>query len=495
MAGSCLAGEFRGVIRLFCRQGICFVTGKGMLKLSRSAETAGKTPFFSTRKSFYRSLFSMMLMIALQNLIAYSVNIADNIMLGSYSQTSLSGAATVNQIFFLIQQNVIAVGDALVILASQYWGQGKVSPIRKITGAALKFAFVVSGMITLFCFIMPHNVLRIFSADEAIIAEGVKYLRIIRYTFLIFTVSGILMTALRAVEIVKISLYISIVSLVLNVFINYTLIFGNFGMPELGIRGAAIGTLTARIVELIIVLVYLIRDRRLALFSENFLKGSREMNRNFLQVCIPVYLSAILWAVTVPVQTAILGHLPGRNSSDVIAANSVVTTFYQYLKVISAAMGSAAGVMIGKIIGTGDIEETKAEARSISVICVGIGAVLAILFLIARKPLLSLYSLTPAAMDLANQMMYLFAVIIFSMTYMMPVSNGVIRGGGDTHFYLKMNLISVWAIVMPLSFMSAFWWKWPPVWVVLMVQSDQIFKSIPTFLRIRSYKWIHQMAK
>jgi putative MATE family efflux protein len=303
------------------------------------------------------------------------------------------------------------------------------------------------------------------------------------------------MTALRAVEIVKISLYISIVSLVLNVFINYTLIFGNFGMPELGIRGAAIGTLTARIVELIIVLVYLIRDKRLALFSENFLKGSREMNHNFLQVCIPVYLSAILWAVTVPMQTAILGHLPGRNSSDVIAANSVVTTFYQYLKVISAAMGSAAGVMIGKIIGTGDIEETKAEARSISVICVGIGAVLAILFLIARKPLLSLYSLTPAAMDLANQMMYLFAVIIFSMTYMMPVANGVIRGGGDTHFYLKMNLISVWAIVMPLSFMSAFWWKWPPVWVVLMVQSDQIFKSIPTFLRVRSYKWIHQMAK
>ncbi|MBQ1516214.1 MAG: MATE family efflux transporter, partial [Lachnospiraceae bacterium] len=319
-----------------------------------------KDPFFTRNRSFYRALFTMLITLALQNLIAYSVNMADNIMLGSYSQPALSGAAVVNQIFFIVQQLALGIGDGLVILAAQYWGEGRISPIRRLTGTAMKFGVLCSVIIIALCMLMPARLLGIFTRDAAIIAEGTSYLSIIQFTFLFFIMTQVLMAALRSVEVVKISFYISIVSLVVNVGINYTLIFGRFGMPELGVRGAAIGTLAARILEFMIILIYVLRiDKRLKLFSERFLKRDAALTKDYFRTEVPILLSSLLWAVSVPMQTAILGHL----SSDAIAANSVATTFYQYLKVIVQAMSAASAVMIGRAIGIGKMERIRSDAR------------------------------------------------------------------------------------------------------------------------------------
>lgn len=451
-----------------------------------------KETFFSKDKSFYKTLFPLLVMIALQNVVAYSVNMADNIMLGSYGQDALSGAATVNQIFFVVQQITIAIGEGLVVIGSQYWGQGQIKPIRRLTGVALKLGVICGVGMILICSVIPNRILMIFSSDPAIIKEGAAYLNIIKYTFLLFMITNILMAALRCVGTVKISFYISIVSLIVNVCVNYMLIFGKFGMPKMGIRGAAIGTLAARVLEFLIVLVYMLKsDKKLQLFAENFLKQDREMKKDYAKVEIPVMISQILWAVSVPFQTAILGHL----SSDALAANSVATTFYQYLKVVVVAMSSASSIMTGNAIGRGNMREIREEARTLAVIDFIIGVVLAAALFLLRKPLLSMYNLSDDAMIMADQLIILMSVIMIGMSYQMPVSTGIIRGGGDTRFFTVMNLISVWGIVIPLSFMSAFWWKWPVVGVVFMIQSDQVFKGIPTFIRFRSYKWVKKLTR
>lgn len=451
-----------------------------------------KERFFSKNRSFYRTLFPLLVMIALQNVVAYSVNMADNIMLGSYGQVALSGAATVNQIFFVVQQITIAIGEGLVVIGSQYWGQGQIKPIRRLTGVAVKLGVICGVGMILICSVIPNRILMIFSSDVAIIKAGVAYLNIIKYTFLLFVITNILMASLRCVGTVKISFYISIVSLVVNVCVNYVLIFGKLGMPEMGIRGAAIGTLAARVLEFLIVLVYMLRtDRKLQLFSENFLKRDKEMGKDYAKVEMPVMISQILWAISVPFQTAILGHL----SSDALAANSVATTFYQYLKVVVVAMSSASSIMVGNAIGRGDMREIKEEARTLAFIDFVIGVVLAMALFLLRKPLLSMYNLNDEAMIMANQLIILMSVIMVGMSYQMPVSTGIIRGGGDIRFFTIMNLISVWGIVIPLSFMSAFWWRWPVVGVVFMIQSDQVFKGIPTFIRFRSYKWMKKLTR
>lgn len=507
-----------------------------------------KEAFFTKDRLFYKNLFSMLAFVAFQNIIAYSVNMADNIMLGTYSQSALSGAATVNQVFFMIQQFAISFGNALVALAAQYWGQNRTKPIRTLTGITLKVGVPVSAVLTGICAILPSGIVRIFTNDAEIVSQGSQYLLIITWTFLLYIITNILMAALRAVGTVNISFYISIVSLVVNVGINYILIFGKFGLPEMGIRGAAVGTLAARILELIIVIVYLAKfDKKLQLFrkvpedgfaaadhasapadgfaaadpasapadgfdsaaqndpatsgtalSENkepalhwLFHNDKDLWRDYLKVYFPIFCATVLWGVSVPMQTAILGHL----SADAIAANSVATTFYQYLKVIVVAMSSTSAVMIGQSIGRGDMQRIRSDGRTLSVIDVGIGLVLGILLVILKNPLLSLYDLNPNAMRLAGNLILIMAVIMVGMSYQMPVSFGIIQGGGDTKFTMTMNLISTWCIVMPLSFMAAFWWKWPVEWVVVVVQSDQIFKCLPTFLHFRKYTWMKKLTR
>ena len=225
--------------------------------------------FFSRDREFYHSLFAMLIVVALQNLISYSVNMADNIMLGAYSQEALSGAAVVNQVFFLVQQTAVTIGDGLVVLSSQYWGQKRTEPIRRITGMVLRVAFCIGVFLIVVCTLFPRQILSIFTTDETILFQGMQYLRIIKYTFLLFLLTQVLLASLRSVETVKIAFAISCVSLVINICVNSTLIYGRFGFPELGVTGAAIGTLTARILELVIVLWYLIfRDKRIKLFSQ-----------------------------------------------------------------------------------------------------------------------------------------------------------------------------------------------------------------------------------
>ncbi|MBR3243078.1 MAG: hypothetical protein IKF90_10320 [Parasporobacterium sp.] len=309
----------------------------------------------------------------------------------------------------------------------------------------------------------------------------------------------------------------------------------------MGIVGAAIGTLIARVLELLIVLVYLIKfDKKLNLFRRQekwitadpvpasaessandaeqagsgtdakpvtdnsgnkvtrqegalywLVENNKDLRKDFFKVYFPIFCATVLWGISVPMQTAILGHL----SADAIAANSVATTFYQYLKVIVVAMSSTSAVMIGQSIGRGDMKRIKSDGRTLSVIDVVIGLILGVLLIILKDPLLTLYDLNPNALHLAGNLILIMAVIMVGMSYQMPVSFGIIQGGGDAKFTMKMNLISTWCIVMPLSFMAAFWWKWPVEWVVVVVQSDQIFKCLPTFLHFRKYTWMKKLTR
>ncbi len=302
------------------------------------------------------------------------------------------------------------------------------------------------------------------------------------------------MAALRAVGTVKISFYISIVSFIINIGINYVLIFGRLGFPVLGVRGAAIGTLIARIIELLIIIVYIAKfDKKLKLFSKGWLANDSQLFKDYVKLAAPTVGASVLWSISVPLQTAILGHL----SSDAIAANSVATTFYQYLKVVVQAMSATSAVMIGQAIGRGDRERVKSDGRTLSVICVLLGVFLGALLFALRHPLLSLYkdSFTPEAYNIANSLIILMSFVMVGMAYQMPVCFGIIQGAGDAKWNMAVNVISVWCIVIPLSFMAAFWWKLPVVWVVLCVQSDQFFKGIPAFIHFRKYKWMKKLTR
>lgn len=450
-----------------------------------------KEPFFTKDSIFYKTLFRLLVVVAMQNLVAYSVNMLDNIMLGSYNQNALSGAATVNQIFFMVQQTAIAVGNALVAVASQYWGRKELEPIRRVTGIALKISLGIGALVLGLCSFFPRQILGIFTTSPEILAESMDYLVLLKWSFVLFLISNLLISMLRSVEIVKISFLVSLLSLAVNGCINYTLIFGHFGFPEMGVRGAAVGTLTARIVELAVVLFYVaVVDKRVCLFKRGPRVHDDRLFGTFIRVLAPILFTSFVWAVSVPMQTAVLGHL----SSDAIAANSVATTFFQYLKVIVVALSSASAVIIGKDIGAGEKERIRSDARTLAVVDIAVGVVLALLLFLLKDPLLSLYELNDNALALAHNLMIVMSVIMVGMSYQMPVAMGILQGAGDTRFTMWCNILFTWGIVMPLTFLTAFFWRLPVEIVVIAVQSDQILKCLPVFLRFRSYRWIHRLT-
>ena len=278
-------------------------------------------------KKFYRMFLILCLPIVLQNVISLSVNLTDNLMLGSYAESALSGVTAVNQIQFIYQNLLIGIGDGLVILASQYWGKKDTETIRKVASIAMRTALVLMLALFVIVSLFPEQAVGLFTNDAEIIAEGVKYLNIVRFTYPFFCVTTILLAVLRSTEVVKIAFYLSLSTLCINFCINWCLIYGRFGLPRLGVQGAAIGTLVARIVECIIILCYVAKkERNLGLKLWDFLHVDCSIMRDYYRVSLPILFISAMWGVNTAMQTAILGHL----TSSAIAANSMASNLAIY---------------------------------------------------------------------------------------------------------------------------------------------------------------------
>lgn len=441
---------------------------------------------------FYKSFFSLYIALVLQNVITLSVNLTDNVMLGAYSETALSGAAAVNQIQFVFQQLLNGLGDGVVIFCSQYWGKKQTETMKRISAVAMHAAITVSVLLFILVSLFPSEAVGIFTTDESIIQEGAKYLQVIRFTYLLFAVTQILLATLRSAEIVKIAFRLSVLTFFVNCGLNYLFIFGHFGMPELGIEGAAVGTLAARILETTILIIFIWkRENRLQIRFKDYWKLDKGLCRDYFRVAAPMVVTQGLWGVNTALQTVILGHM----TAAAIAANSAASTLFLLVKSISVGASSSASVIIGKTVGGGDLALVKTYAKRLQKLFLGIGILSAGLLFFLRVPFLSLYDLQPETMEMTNTFLLIFCVVVMGMSYQMPTNNGIIRGGGNAMFVVKMDLISIWLIVIPVSFFMAFVVEASPVVVFCCLNADQIFKCIPAFLKANYGNWIRRLTK
>lgn len=443
-------------------------------------------------KSFYKSFFGLYWALVLQNVIVLSVNLADNIMLGGYSETALSGVAAVNQIQFILQQVTAGVGDGLVVLASQYWGQQRLDPIRRLTNIALAAGLGFAGLLFILVSFFPAGAVGLFTSDAAIIAEGVSYLSIIRFTYPIFALTTVLLASLRSVETVKIAFYVSISTLVINCCINYVLIYGKFGAPRMGAKGAAIGTLCARAVELCIVGLYvLFKEKKLRFTLRGFFAWDKSFAADYVRVSLPIIAVALMWGLSTSMQTVILGHM----KASAIAANSVASTLFMLLKVMAVGASAAAAIVIGKTVGEGRMDKIKAYTRTLQILFLIVGLLMSVGLFLLKGPVLGFYKLSDETKSMADAFLLVLCVTGIGTAYQFPCLCGLIRGGGDTRFVMINDLISVWGIVLPLSFLAAFVFHWPPVAVVCCLNADQIFKCVVAAIKVNRYKWVKKLTR
>ena len=341
-------------------------------------------------KYFYKTFFSLASVIILQNLLTHSVNLADNIMIGKYSEVAMSGVSLANQVQFLLTMFAMGASNGVGVLAAQYWGKGDTKPIKKIFTSAAIIGTVISALMGLAVIFFPETVLGLFTDKTSEIAEGSKYIVIMGFSYCIFTMTQLFLSMLRSVETVKIGFVINTVSLVVNIGLNYALIFGNFGLPELGVRGAAIATLVARYVEFIIVVVYVFRiDKKIRMRVRDLFAIDKSYVKDYIKTGLPLIGSATSWGIAMGIQAAILGRI---DSPAVLGANSIATAVCQLVSVLYSSTSNASSVIIGKTVGERDIPRVKLYAKRLQIIFVGIGIVSGLIMLLGCNTVLSLYN-------------------------------------------------------------------------------------------------------
>ena len=447
---------------------------------------------FVKDKPFYKAFFSMTAIIAMQNLITFAVNLADNIMIGGYSQDALSGVAMVNQIQFLRQMIIGGIGNGISVLGAQYWGKKQVEPIRRVVSIGMVLALVASVAMTLVAYFFPDQTLSLLTNEQAVISEGSKYLVIVCFSYVLFAITNVLLASLRSVETVRIGFVVSLTALAVNIVLNYGLIYGRLGMPELGVEGAAIATLASRTVEFLVVIVYVFfLDRKIRWKVGDMLHLDKALFRDYIRVGLPLILSSSIWGLAMSAQTAILG----RMGEETIAANSIATTIFQVVTVACYGSASASGVIIGKCVGEGDIPRVKSYSKTLQIIFVCIGILTGIVLWSCKDLIISLYSITEETKVLAGQFITVLSVTVVGTSYQCACLTGIVTGGGDTRFVLINDLIHQWLVVIPAAFLSAFVIH-APLWVTFAcLKSDQVLKCFVAIFKVNRYRWIRVLTR
>lgn len=443
-------------------------------------------------KVFYKTVFSLVLPMALQNLINVAVSSADVIMLGKVGETALSAASLAGQVQFVMTLFFFGLTSGGAVLTAQYWGKGDTATIEKVLGLALRFSLAVGLLFTLAALLFPAALMGLFTNEEAVIAQGVRYLRFVAVSYLMMSFTQIYLNLMRSVERVMVSTVVYLLSLGVNIVANAVLIFGLLGAPKMGVAGAAIGTVIARGVELGVTLFYALRiNREVRLRIRAVFARDPMLMRDFLRYSIPVTLNELMWGAGSAMNTLIIGHL----GSPAVAANSVAQVTRQLATVVAFGVANAAAIILGKAIGSGREDLAEVYAKKLVRLTLLTGAVGAALILIARPIALSSLSLSAEAQGYLSLMMFVMCYFSMGQAYNTTLVVGIFRAGGDTRFGLVLDVSTMWGLSILLGAVCAFVLKLPVPVVYIVLMSDEVIKLPLTTWRYRQKKWLCNVTR
>ncbi len=448
---------------------------------------------FVTDKLFLVSMLSIAVPIALQNVIGLSVTLMDNLMLGQLGDVALAAASLGGQPFFILMIIGFGFSSGGTVLIAQYWGKGDINVIRQIISLTMRILLVFSITFSVVSFFFAEEILGFYSSEPEVIKAGAEYLSTLSISFVLYSTANCFLSCLRAVELVRASTVIYGISFFVNVFFNYMFIFGEFGAPELGVRGAAVGTVIARFSELSMVIFYMYAvEKRLKMRIHHFFKFNRSLLPDYIKYSLPVVGNELLWSFGSTATTMIIGQV----GSHFVAANSINNLVFQLVSVTTFGIASSACVICGKSIGRGD---TKLQSQKIAhsllfiVFCLAvIGSALVLTF---GRFVPYLFNVTQQSHDIATQMIFVTGLVLPVLGIDVVNIIGILRGGGDTRFTLVLDAMSIWCVSIPLGLLAAFVFKFPPVFIYLAIRMDSFFKVCFSLPRVLSGKWIRNVTR
>ena len=443
-------------------------------------------------KNFYKQVCLLIIPMALQNLINVGVQAADVFMLGRVGEKVLSGASLAGQIQFIMTLILFGTTSGATVLTAQYWGKKDTRTIEKILGMGMLIGIGGALAFALAAELIPETLLRIYTNDPEVIAEGVKYLRIVALSYVIMAATQVYLYIMRSIERVVIATVVYGASLIVNIIVNAVLIFGLMGFPKMGIEGAAIGTLISRILGLMIVIWYAkFRNKVVRFHLSDMWNIDKVLLKDFLFYATPVILNELVWGMGSSANTAVIGHL----GSAAVAANSVVQVVRELSTVVVFGVSNATAIYLGKTIGERQYELAKAYGRRFAVLSVITGFRAAGIILVSAPAVSRFMTLSPEAKSYLMFMFFVMSYFALCQAINTTLVVGVFRSGGDTRFGLRLDATTMWCCSILLGAIAAFVFRAsvPVVYVLLM--SDEVIKVPITVKRFLGYKWIKNVTR
>jgi putative MATE family efflux protein len=443
-------------------------------------------------KAFLAQLYHLAAPIALQNLLTASLNMVGSVMVGQLGDAAIASVGLAGQVFFLLSLILFGIGSGSAMFTAQLWGNKDIVSLRKVLGLCLAMGLVTGGLFLFICELFPAIIIGIFTIDPQVITLGSDYLRIYAWTFLFFSITSGYASVLRSIGEVKLPMLVTVSALALNIALSYILIFGAFGFPVLGIRGAAFSGVIARGCEcLVLVLITYRKKYPIAAKVRELIGYNLGFVVKIFKPVLPVILNELLWSTAVTAYSVVYARI-GTPS---IAAMNIVSTVDNLALVPFLGLSSAIAIISGHKIGAGEKESAYQEVGQ----TMGLTAIFAILVsgivLVIRQPVVSLYRVTPDVALYANRALVILALWMVVRSQNMVLVVGMMRSGGDTRYSLFLDGFIIWILGVPMAVFGGFILHLPVYWVYLMVMSEELTKCILGLQRYFSRKWIHDLAQ
>lgn len=460
-------------------------------EIKRKQNSDMKTEKHTETRMFYKRLFALVLPIAIQNLMTALVSASDALMLGFLNQNSLSAVSLATQVQFVLNLFYAALTIGTTILAAQYWGKGDVEAVEKVLAVALRISMLISVAFFLAASLMPGLLMRIFTNEGELIRLGIPYLRVAAWSYLCMGISQIYLCVMKnSGRVMKSTIYGS-VSVILNLILNAVLIFGLFGLPALGIVGAAAATVIARAAELLLVLLENGKKDVVRIRLVHLRSPSHTLRRDFYRYTSPVMANELVWGCGFTMFSVIMGHM----GSDAVAANSIANIMKNIIACLCLGIAAGSGILVGNELGCGNLQRAKEYGRRLCHASLAAGALSGVL-LLALSPLVFAFAgaLSEQAHRYLQMMLFVCAYYLIGKAINSTVVAGIFCAGGDTRFGLFCDLVTMWLVIVPVGFIAAFVMKLPVMAVYFLLNLDEMVKIPAVYRHYKKYQWLKNLT-
>ncbi|MEW6085485.1 MAG: MATE family efflux transporter [Chloroflexota bacterium] len=441
---------------------------------------------------YFPNIRKIAIPIIVQQFTFAGLNMVGVMMVGQKGETSVAAVGFAGQIAFLLQLVHFGIISGAAMFTAQFWGRGDIPNLRRVLGLCLMIAVSASLVFFALSQFLPAEILGIYTTDNEVIRLGADYIRTYSWTFLFMAVTFSYAFVMRSTGDVKTPTTISVGALSVSTFLSYSLIFGKFGLPEIGIQGAAVAAVISRGLECVVLLIVTYAKRSPAAAS---LRELTDFGASFIarviKPMLPVILNELFWALGITTYNVIYG----RMGTESFAAMSIVNTIEQMAFVVFIGISNATSVLVGNRIGAGKEDEAFIYAgRSLGLGIMG-GILMGLLLQLVKNPVLSLYNVSPEVIANASRVINIITFFLWVRVNNMTIVVGVLRAGGDTRYSLFLDGFIIWLVGVPMAYLGANVFHLPVYVVYLCAMSEEAAKWILGMRRYLSRRWIHNLTE